>query len=277
MAARIVIDAEFRTLIPALTEEERMQLMANVLRDGVLAPFIVWKEENILIEGHHRFDICEANELDFPEPKRLSFKSRDDVKVWMIKHAFGGRNLQTFQRVELALVLKPLLKAKGKVTQGKRTDICQNSDKGSEPHDTKKELAKIAGVSHDTIAKGEVIAKTATEEVKAKLRRGDESINHAYKAVKPGNNGHASNGHAVPASRYPSSDDFHTWMKQIISVGTFIHTENGGMENLMSKPTWDHRQDRHLLPLLEDLGDLISQFIKESKEWRSSGHQRKTS
>ena len=44
--------------------------------------------------------------------------------------------------------------------------LCQNSDKASEKIDTKKELAKIAGVSHDTIARVETIVQKAPEEVK---------------------------------------------------------------------------------------------------------------
>ena len=41
---------------------------------------------------------------------------------------------------------------------------CQNSDKALSPIDTKKELAKQAGVSHDTIAKTENIIKTVIPE-----------------------------------------------------------------------------------------------------------------
>ena len=49
-----------------------------------------------------------------------------------------------------ALKLKPLLAERSE--QGRRTDLSQNSVK-SEPLDTQKELAKVAGVSHDTIGK----------------------------------------------------------------------------------------------------------------------------
>ena len=49
------------------------------------------------------------------------------------------------------------------------------------PIETRKELAKLANVSHDTIAKVKVIQATATPEVKAKLNAGTMSINEAYK------------------------------------------------------------------------------------------------
>ena len=49
---------------------------------------------------------------------------------------------------------------------------------------TQKEIAKAAGVSHDTIAKVEKIETQATPEVKAALKAGDLSINAAYNKVK---------------------------------------------------------------------------------------------
>jgi len=55
-------------------------------------------------------------------------------------------------RVELALRLEPLIAAKAKEKQRESGGaVCQKSDKPV--IDTKKEVAKAAGVSHDTIAK----------------------------------------------------------------------------------------------------------------------------
>jgi len=61
------------------------------------------------------------------------------------------------------LKLKPLISAKAKenlVTHTKNgyKQLCQNSDN---PVDTKKELSKLAGVSHDTISRIEKIADKA--------------------------------------------------------------------------------------------------------------------
>lgn len=59
---------------------------------------------------------------------------------------------------------------------------CQISDKAS--IDTKKEIAKMAGVSHDTIAKVKKIEAAATPEVKEKLRKNEITINQAYNKIK---------------------------------------------------------------------------------------------
>ena len=70
-----------------------------------------------------------------------------------------------YVRGELMLKLKPLIAAKAKenlVTHTKNgyKQLCQNSDN---PVDTKKELSKLAGVSHDTISRIEKIAAKAKE------------------------------------------------------------------------------------------------------------------
>ena len=80
----------------------------------------------------------------------------------------------------MALKLKPVIAEKAKERQGARTDICQKSDKSI---DTKKELAKVAGVSHDTIHKVEKIQKEAPEKTKEALRRGELSINAVYSGI----------------------------------------------------------------------------------------------
>ncbi len=60
-------------------------------------------------------------------------------------------------RGELALKRKHIIAAKAKknqqLSEGRGVKGCQNSDNLIERVDTKKELAKIAGVSHDTIAR----------------------------------------------------------------------------------------------------------------------------
>lgn len=73
-----------------------------------------------------------------------------------VLNQFGRRSLTSFQRSELALRLKPIIQAKAKERQGKRNDlnnITQKSaeSKKSKSRETRDELAKLAGVSHDTI------------------------------------------------------------------------------------------------------------------------------
>ena len=164
----LIVDNEFKSLIPPLIDEEFKQLEENILHDGIREPLTVWN--GILIDGHNRYEIAQTHGLEFTTVE-MQFNSRDDVKIWIADNQFGRRDLTAYERSVLALKLKPLFAKKAKENQGERTDLLQNSAESSRPIDTR------AGVSHDTIAKVEKIEAQATPEVKAALKAGEISIN----------------------------------------------------------------------------------------------------
>ena len=171
------IKEEFKNLIPALSAEEFKQLEENCLAEGIRDAIITW--HGYIIDGHNRYEIATKHKLKY-ESIEKSFDSEDDVKEWMIHNQFGRRNLSNYQRSVLALELESVFSARAKEKQKEAGGaVRQISDKAV--IDTKKEVAKVANVSHDTIAKVKVIQATATPEVKAKLNAGTMSINEAYK------------------------------------------------------------------------------------------------
>lgn len=113
----------------------------------------------------------------------MNFESREAVKEWIIKNQFGRRNLTPYDRSLLALKLKPLIaeKAKERQIQGGKEKVVQKSAQAK----TRDELAKVAGVSHDTIHKVEKIEAEATPQVKQAVRDGKLSINQAYNTTFP--------------------------------------------------------------------------------------------
>jgi N6-adenosine-specific RNA methylase IME4 len=177
----IVIREEFKKLIPALTGEEFKQLEANILSEGIRDPLVLWK--GYLVDGHNRYAIATEHGLDYKTVSK-EFKDSNEVKEWMILNQFGRRNLSNYQRSVLALQLEEVFSAKAKENQLRTFEnrVCQKSDK--QEIDTKKELAKVANVSHDTIAKVKKIEAVATPEVKAQLSTGELSINQAYQEIK---------------------------------------------------------------------------------------------
>ena len=177
-----IVDPEFESLIPPLSDEEFKQLEKNILEEGECHdPLMTWNK--VLLDGHNRWRIIQNHpgELDYGCQEMIFF-SRNEAMAWMIRNQLGRRNLPPYERARLALRLKEAIAAEAKENQGARNDICQKSDKS--PIDTKKELAKVAGVSHDTIHKVDVIEQKAPEEVKKKLQRGEVSINRAYNDIR---------------------------------------------------------------------------------------------
>jgi hypothetical protein len=177
------VDEEFSTLIPSLTPGEFEELERSILKEGCREALVVWGD--IIVDGHNRYQICTKHNIPF-KTVQVSFTNRDDVKIWIIINQFARRNLGAWQRSELALTLEPLIAARAKehqqLSEGKG---CQKSDNLKvEPIDTKHELATIAGVSHDTIAKVKKIKKKATSEQKQRVNRGETTINRVYKEVR---------------------------------------------------------------------------------------------
>lgn len=176
--ARVRIDPEFSSLIPPLAEEERRQLEENLKRDGCRDPLVTWR--GVLLDGHNRKGICERLGIEY-DVREIELADRDAAKVWIIRNQFGRRNLAAYQRGELALLLEPLIAVHAKANQ--RAAGGALPQKSAEAVETRREVAKAAGVSHDTITKCKVIAAKAPEAVKEKLRAGETTINKEYKAI----------------------------------------------------------------------------------------------
>lgn len=94
-----IIDSEFQSQIPALTDEEFQQLKENILSEGeVLSPLIVWG--NILVDGHNRYKILQQHP-EIPYTTRsisCTCETREDVLAWICKHQLGRRNLTPEQK-----------------------------------------------------------------------------------------------------------------------------------------------------------------------------------
>lgn len=175
------IDPEFKTLIPPLSKDEYAILEESIKVTGIRDAVMVW--DGIIVDGHNRFEIAEKHGLPCPS-RDIRFTDRDAAKIWIIRNQFGRRNLTPYQRSELVLKLEPLIRerAKEKQSQGGKEKVVQKS--AEPPVKTREELAKVAGVSHDTIMKVKKIQAAGTEEVKEKVRSGEMSINRAYQEIK---------------------------------------------------------------------------------------------
>lgn len=189
----IVIDEEFRDLIAPLSDDERAGLEASILSEGCRDSLVVWNET--LIDGYHRHEICTRHSLGYSTVSR-EFPDRDRAREWVIRNQFSRRNLTPFVRAELALKLEPLIRVRAKARQsaaggdrgnkhtGGKPAVPQNSAGALSPIETRVELAKTAGISHDTIEKAKAIAKAADDATKAKLRSGELSINAVFTTLK---------------------------------------------------------------------------------------------
>ena len=180
---QITVDSEFKELIPPLSFEEFTQLAENIAKDGCRDPLVIWN--NTLVDGHNRYDICNRLKLPFKTIQR-HFENRSEIIEWIITNQFGRRNLNPYIRGTLAIRLEAEIAARAKKNQktssgGKNPQLLEISTKAV---NTREELAKIAGVSDNTISKIKKIEKKGSEEVKKSLAKGEISINEAHKKIK---------------------------------------------------------------------------------------------
>ena len=175
------IDEEFSSLIPPLSDEEYRGLEESIISEGCRDALIVWNDT--LIDGHNRYRICSEHNVPFKTIQK-EFADRKEVKLWMIRNQLSRRNLLPYVRSELALKLKPVIAEIARENQRGGKGGILLPQKSAKAIETRDEIAKAAGVSHDTIAKVEKINAVASPEMKAELRSGNISINQAYKEIK---------------------------------------------------------------------------------------------
>ena len=191
--SKIIIDREFESLIPPLSADEFEQLRQNILEvQEVYDPLITWN--GTLIDGHNRWKIIQENPDVRYKVTEVIFYNRNEAILWIINNQLGRRNLEKSDAIDLAEkkaeVTAQMAKAK-QAEAGKKNIESYNAgtssvqmDKTSEtPINTRKEIAKTAGVSTGTVARYQEVKKKAPELV-PKIKSGEMTIGGAYKAVK---------------------------------------------------------------------------------------------
>lgn len=182
----VVIDPEFRDLIPPLAKAELAGLKALLAERGCNEPLTVWKEENILLDGHNRHALCEEMGIEFTT-RELSFPDRASAITWVCDYQLGRRNLPPQARADLVLKEEEVMRAAAKersaanLKKGKDEPESQNSDARGR---TDEALAEKAGMSRDTLRKAKAVRERAPKAVHEKARRGEISVNKAFTKAK---------------------------------------------------------------------------------------------
>lgn len=180
----IILDNEFESLLDPQVEIERGAFEVSLLKEGCRDALIVWRDTNVLIDGYHRFKFCAAHGIQVSVIYK-DFTNRGEAREYIIMNQLARRNLPMHQRARLALELKPIYEARAKENLVVGAEMTNTGlQKSVKAVNTQKELAKVAGVSHDTIDKVSKIERDAPEPIKRASRRGEISVNAAYEVTK---------------------------------------------------------------------------------------------
>jgi len=195
----INVNEELKAYIEPMTPEEYEALERSILAEGCRDALVLWG--NILIDGHHRYTICQKHDLPFQTVQHPNFRSMDDVHLWMIDQHLGRRSLSVFQRGVLALRKRDILterRAQVRAIPASKLpplpavphgedpadDAAMSSsspvpDKVQEQPPTRQAMAKSARLSNAQVGMIEKIRKQAMPEVVEAVKSGVLSINAA--------------------------------------------------------------------------------------------------
>jgi len=155
---RIIIDEEFRALLPELDNDTYAMLEANLLQNGCRDSIVLWGD--ILIDGHNRYEICTKHGIEFNTVSK-DFGSREEALIWIISTQVSRRNLTQIQLSHfrgLHYIADRKLRGSNnqyaKNSEKPHNEVFQNTRTGS----TANRLAEQYRVSHSTIDRD---AKTA--------------------------------------------------------------------------------------------------------------------
>ena len=146
----IRIDEQFREMIPPLSDDELRQLTANVRTEGCRDPLVVWQPEAaaecVLLDGHHRYEICEHESIPYRIVKleESVIPDREAAADWIDSNQLGRRNLS---RDQMSMLRGRRYNRLKNSHGGDRKSSRQNGDLKR----TSQKLAKQHGVSRRTI------------------------------------------------------------------------------------------------------------------------------
>ena len=168
----LIIDKEFESVIPPLTDEEFELLKESVLNDGeVYHPLVVWN--NIIVDGHHRYKILKEHPEVKYRIKERAFENRYEAISWICLNQLGRRNLNDAQKKMLiGRRYKTEKMARGasdgfRGNQHKKSVKGQNVPLPDDVHITSSRIATEMGTNEKTVRRAEkfVDGVDAAEEV----------------------------------------------------------------------------------------------------------------
>ena len=142
----VVVDAEFRGMIPPLSSEEYKLLEEDIIANGCRDAIVVWRD--IVLDGHNRLQVCQEHGLPY-QTVQVSLPDREAAKVWMAKNQLGRRNLSNWQKAKIVLQLEPIfaVQAKARVLAGAAAEAGQDSEQGR----TLDQLGRLVDLGKSTL------------------------------------------------------------------------------------------------------------------------------
>jgi 16S rRNA G966 N2-methylase RsmD len=199
----IKINEEYANLVPQLSISEYKSFKEDIKQNGVQVP-IITNQDGVILDGHHRYRawVIDLGRLvtEMPKPTVADYNDKLQEKMFVINVNLKRRQLNSFQRISLALKAKPILEEIAKRNQKAGIKIDNDNDTsvrnqtqvgcggsgggGGGGSRVDEQIGKRAGgVGKDTVRKVEIILEKGTKEQIYKLEHGKATINSIAKQI----------------------------------------------------------------------------------------------
>lgn len=260
----LLIDQEFRKLIPPLNPSELALLEESILKEGVRDALITWN--GYIVDGHNRYDIITKHGIKDYRVIEKKFADKDEAKIWIKKNQIGRRNISNYLRAEYVFDVQEWedLKRRAREKQQLSKGRGQKGSMNSPEVNVKKTLASKLVVSEQTASRIIQIHNKATEEQKEKLRKGESSINEVYKEVKSEEKSRARedelNNLKARAIDIPKDDHVHFYLGDFtdIDLQEVAQLKDNSIDHIITDPPYK----AEFLPLWSDLSKFADRVLK---------------
>jgi len=176
----IIIDEEFRFLLPTLDKETLKRLENNLLLNGCRDALVLW--EGILIDGYNRYKICKEFDIPFTTVS-MDFGSREEALIWIVENQISRRNLSSIELSHFrGMHFNAAKRLTGSSNQYTAKSARHQSDGEQKRSSTAKEVGRQFNVSKATIERDSMVANALvaigkiSPEAKRKILSGEVPV-----------------------------------------------------------------------------------------------------
>jgi ParB-like chromosome segregation protein Spo0J len=267
ISLELKVNPKYKALMPELLYDEYEKLKESISKNGYWEEYPIIVNDNYeILDGHSRWEACQELGVQ-PTIKVKHFESKEEEMRFVIETNLNRRHLNAFQKAELALKLLEIEKAKAE--KRKLAQLKQFKDKTTVPaleEGTGEAIEIVAGklkMSPYTIRKTKEILEKGKEKLIEKCRRGEISVNEAYKRVREikVNVVRAKDligGTLIEYFKTQDLDTLYRLKENLAATHRFL-------DEVLSKGLLDRKGLELYKKKIETFGDLLGQII--SMEW----------
>ncbi len=257
----LLVDQEFRSLIPPPDLSELKLLEESILEEGVRDALVLWN--GYIVDGHNRYDIITKHGITDYRVVQKHFADREEAKIWIKKNQIGRRNIAPYLRFEYWKDVKGY-ELKKQAAKNEKSGTLVSIDTRVNLKETAAQELKIGLTTANRL---DQLHEKAPEEIKAKLRVGEISINEAYHNLKGAHVSNNSGGYEwytppelIEAARLtmntidldPASSDVGN---EIVKARQYYTVQNDGRKQPWQGNVW--MNPPYSQPLVTEFCDLL--------------------